>query len=76
MRWPLQSILPGAVPWPKFDASTDEYLVLNNKPQTTSGLKRAACDMWDGMFGAQEAAGRVAPGRLLDALGVSISAGR
>lgn len=39
----------GALAWPKYDASTDETMILDLKPSTQAGLKKEECDFWDGL---------------------------
>ena len=39
----------GALAWPKYDASTDESLVLDLKLSTEAGLYKDDCDFWDGL---------------------------
>ena len=38
-----------ALPWPKYDGTTDQSLLLNLMQSTTTGLKKALCDFWDGI---------------------------
>ncbi|KYF52609.1 carboxylesterase [Sorangium cellulosum] len=44
-----------AVAWPKYDAQTDEHLVLDQTVSKGSGLKEDICDMWDSFAAAQGA---------------------
>jgi len=38
-----------ALPWPKYDVMAEQNLVLDLAPSTTTGLKKALCDFWDGI---------------------------
>ena len=40
----------GAFAWPSYDAATDTNLVLDLTLSTQSGLKKDACDFWDGIL--------------------------
>ncbi|AKT36068.1 carboxylesterase/lipase family protein [Chondromyces crocatus] len=37
------------VTWPRYDAGTDEALILDIAPRTEAGLRKAECDYWDGV---------------------------
>ncbi|APR84208.1 Carboxylesterase, type B [Minicystis rosea] len=39
----------GAPTWPKYDAAKDENLTLDLEITTQAGLKKDACDFWDGL---------------------------
>jgi carboxylesterase type B len=39
----------GAVKWPKYDETTDQYLELSHPPQVKSGLRKAKCALWDAL---------------------------
>jgi para-nitrobenzyl esterase len=39
----------GAFTWPKYDASTDEHVVLDLTTSKGSGLKKTDCDFWDSL---------------------------
>jgi para-nitrobenzyl esterase len=39
----------GAVGWPRYDAATDEHLVLDQPIAAGSGHKAARCDFWDAL---------------------------
>ncbi len=36
-----------AMAWPRYDASTDQSLLVQAAPEVASGIKRDDCDMWD-----------------------------
>ena len=38
-----------ALPWPKYDPMAEQTMVLDLAPTTTTGLKKALCDFWDGL---------------------------
>jgi para-nitrobenzyl esterase len=40
----------GAFAWPKYDASTEENIVLDLMPSKEAGLKKADCDFWDSLY--------------------------
>jgi para-nitrobenzyl esterase len=41
----------GAPSWPRFDATTDEHMVLVDPPMSGAHLAQANCDFWDQMPG-------------------------
>ncbi|WP_433926215.1 carboxylesterase/lipase family protein [Sorangium cellulosum] len=42
-----------AVAWPKYDAETDEHLVLDMTISVQSGLRKDLCDLWDSVAAEQ-----------------------
>jgi para-nitrobenzyl esterase len=41
----------GAVPWPKYDTSTEPDQVLDLTISTETAYKKSDCDFWDGLLG-------------------------
>jgi para-nitrobenzyl esterase len=41
----------GASEWPRYEASTDPYLALDDTVQSATGVRTTYCDFWDQLFG-------------------------
>jgi para-nitrobenzyl esterase len=40
-----------AVAWPRYDATTDPFLKLDDAQQAGAGVRTAQCDFWDALLG-------------------------